>query len=299
MLDFPSGLRTGQNSASASFGFTIGASGVTAMNLVMGTKIIPLKIPANEKFVVDAVAGTVKATFTTAKSTAAVVYGQDPANKSIYHVLSETTTITAPTTTTAHGTEGYSFITTGSVVTGLQEVTTHKTTTTTQTLHVSPNAVFTGAVGSTITETSVQGNSIVTTTFVQPVANGLYVEQTHNITLIQAGTATTLLDIEPLDHLKLTLSGNSVTQIQALSRSGVATTITPHSGVAFQEVTAGDPRLVEETYTNGTHTTYKLFLQSSADGTYTEIAHGTGTSIDLVGINAQLSHIPAANLALI
>jgi hypothetical protein len=289
----------GEFGSSAGFGFTIGASGVTAMTLMLGTKTIPLTIPANETFVVDSVAGTVKATFTNTNSTAAVLYTQDAVNKSLYHVSSETTTITAPTTTTPYGTEGFNFIATGAVITGMQEVSTRNTTTTTHTLNVSPNAVFSGAVGATITETTVQGNSVAVTTFVQPVANGLYVEKSQSITLIQPGTATTLLDIEPSAHLNFTVAGNAVTQVQAISRSGVATTITPPTGVAFQEVTAGDPRFIEATFTWGTHTSYELFLLSTANGTYTEVAHGTGTAVDLVGINSQLSHVPAANLALI
>ncbi|HTR00429.1 MAG TPA: hypothetical protein VMH83_10580 [Candidatus Acidoferrum sp.] len=288
--------------------FTIGSTGVTGVSLVFGSKTIALKIPANETFSVDSTAGTVKATFTGTSATESILFTQDPST-SLYHVSSVTTTVTSPTTTTHFGTAGINFTTTGSAITGMQEVVTYNSagtgstsntsTTKTHTLAVSPDATFSGTVGGPVTETTVQGNTVTAVTFVQPAAGGLYVEQSETTTFIPAGSATTLLDVDPYDHLNLTISNNSVTQVQALSPNGTATTLTLHTGVAFQEVTAGNASFVEETITHGTHTSYVLFMQSSANGSYTEIAHGSGTTVDLVGINAQLSQIPAANLTLI
>ncbi len=299
MLDTISAQTTAAPNHSIGYGFTIGASGVTGINLVVGDRTIPLSIRANETYTVDSVAGTVKSTLTNSKAIETTVYSKDAVNPAVYHVLSKTTTLAAPTTTTAHGSDGYSFITTGGVITGMQEVTTHNTTTKTHAVHVLPTTVFSGTIGGTITGTSVEGNSIITTTYVQSVANGLYAEQSHSVTFIPAATATTLLNIEPDVHLNFAISNNAVTHVQVISPTGVATDITPHSGVAFQEVIAGNQRFIEETFTSGSHSSFKLFMQSTANGTYMEIAHGSGTTIDLVGINDQLSHVPAANLALI
>jgi hypothetical protein len=65
------------------------------------------------------------------------------------------------------------------------------------------------------------------------------------------------------------------------------------------EVTPGKTNFVKEVISHNNSTSYVLFFQSSANSSYTEIAHGTGSTIDLVGVQAQLNQLPAALLALI
>jgi len=40
--------------------------------------------------------------------------------------------------------------------------------------------------------------------------------------------------------------------------------------------------------TVGTHSAYEVFHDGNGDGIYTAVAHGTGTTVDLVGLKAQL-----------
>jgi hypothetical protein len=57
---------------------------------------------------------------------------------------------------------------------------------------------------------------------------------------------------------------------------------------------------VQETTTFGAHSAYEIFYEGSGSGgIYTEVAHGSGVSVDLVGLQAQLAQLPAAVSALV
>jgi hypothetical protein len=46
--------------------------------------------------------------------------------------------------------------------------------------------------------------------------------------------------------------------------------------------------------THGSQTSYVVFYEASGSGPYTEIAHGHGSSVDLVGLKAQLAQLPSS-----
>ena len=68
--------------------------------------------------------------------------------------------------------------------------------------------------------------------------------------------------------------------------NGAVVALTPNSYASYSQLAAG---YVLETITIGTHSSFELYHDGNGDGIYTAIAHGSGTSVDLVGIQAQLS----------
>jgi len=284
---------------SGTFGFTISGSSVTAMSAVNGTKSHALKIPANASFVASVVKGvaSVTETITQPKSTETIVYGAESATSTAFHIVSDTIVVAAPTTTLANGAvSGFQFTTTNGVITDVQLNSTYKGAT--HSVDAGPTgAVFAKNADGSVTETFVHGNSIEAITFVQPTGSTLYAIAKDATTFIPLGTATTALNVEPEDRLDITLTGNSVTGVQSVAPNGVKTTLKLPTGVVFQEVTAGDPSLIQEVVTHNGHSSYELFLKSTATGLYTEIAHGTGTTVDLVGVQTQLHQLPAGLLA--
>lgn len=279
------------------YGFAITGGQVTAMDQVFGTSAFSLNLPTNATFSVNTTANTITETLAGITSTETILYSAQPGNASLYQISQETTTITNPTTTTASGyTKGDAFTIVNGQVTAMQEVFSGTYFSSTETQQISPTTLF-SVNGTTVTETSIQGNAIETTTFTQPTGSSLYAVASESSTFILPGTATTLLSVNPNDRVDFTIgTSGTVTQVQAVSPNGILTTITPASNTTFSQISPG---FVQETVTAGTNSYYTLFYQGSTSTPYTEIAHGVGTTIDLVGVQAQLAHVPASLLSLL
>jgi hypothetical protein len=287
----------GENVTPQGFGFTITGGQVTAMDRVFGTSTFSLNLPSNATFSVDATANTITETLAGAHATETILYSAEPTNTSLYQISQESSTITNPSTTTVSGfTKGYAFTIANGQVTAMQEVFSNPFFSDTENQQISPTTLF-SVNGATVTEASIHGDTIETTNFTQPAGSTLYAIASESSTIVLPGTATTLLSVNPNDRADFTIgtSGN-VTQVQAVSTNGVITTITPGSNVAFSQISPG---FVQETITVGTNSYYSLFYQGSSSVPYTEIAHGVGATVDLVGIKAQLAEIPASLLSLI
>lgn len=277
------------------FEFTIANGQVTAMERVFGTRTVNLPLPSDATFAVAT--DTVTETITHSKSTDVITFTQNPSDASLYDVTSTTDTITTPTTTFSNGTtSGFSFTITNGTVTGVQAEWSNAAHSHSQNLPISPSASF--AVGSgTVTETLVFGNDVQSTTFVQPSGSTLYAVSSVTDTFIQPGSATTLLSVDPFQRDEFTINaGGTVTQVQSLSPKGTLTAITPNSHTAFTQLATG---FVEETQTYGVHSGYEVFYDGSGGGIYTEVAHGNGTTVDLVGLKAQLAQLPPMLEALV
>ncbi|HEY8023137.1 MAG TPA: hypothetical protein VIF60_01135, partial [Burkholderiaceae bacterium] len=222
-------LAWGRSVSPQGYEFTLGTSGqVTAMEYVYGTRTFDLKLPGNATFAADAAGGTVTETLTERNATEAIVYSAETSNSSLYQVTQESLTITTPSTTSPNGfVNGYSFTTTGDQVTAMQEVFGQSGNTHTHTLNSAPNTVF-SVSGSTVTETSIHGNAVETIQFVQPANSTLYAVGSETTSFITQGSATTTLSVNPYERAEFIIgTGGSVTQVQAVSPSGVATTFTP------------------------------------------------------------------------
>ena len=151
--------------------------------------------------------------------------------------------------------------------------------------------------GVLIYETFAAGNTVETIKFVQPTAGGPYAVASTSTSFILPGTATTALSVNAFDQLKFTIANGAVTAVAHVGATGTATTFTPDSHTTFKVLAPG---YVQETVTFGTHSSYEVFYAGSgAAGISTEVAHGSGTTVDLVGLQAQMSHLPANLMALL
>lgn len=287
----------GFSTAFQGYGFVVTNGQVTGMEGIFGTASINLPLPSNASFAYDATSNTITETLTGTTGMESIQYTATAANPALYQITQETTTITSPTTTTWWGgTEGFNFTSTNGQVTGIQEVFNAGAYSATENMQTSPSTVFSMS-GTTVTETSIHGNKVETTTYTQPAGSSLYAVAAETSDFILPGTATTALWVNPCDRANFTVDGSgNVTQVQAVSPTGVATTVTPGAADSFQQVAPG---YVQETITHGTNSNYVLFYENTSATVYTEVAHGSGTTVDLVGIQAQLAHVPTALLSLL
>ena len=285
------------SAGAAEYGFTVTNGQVTAMDRVFGTLTLPEHIPSDATFAVNATTGVITETLTGSTAVESVVYTPDAGTSGVYQVTQETTTFTNPSTTTPSGaTHGVSFTITGSTVTGMQEVVSFGNFSASETVSLSPLTLF-SVSGNTVTESTLQGNTIETNVYTEATGSTLYAKASDASTFILPGTSTTALDVNAHDQSNFTFdaSGN-VTQVQAVSANGVTTTLTFPSTVTFQQVAPG---FVQETMTEGTNSSFVLFYQGASSAPYTEIAHGSGSTVDLVGVKAQLAEIPTGLTALL
>ena len=272
--------------------FSITDGQVTAMQRVLGANTFNLKLPSNATFSVDQITNTVTETLTGSKVTETRQYTPDRVSTNLYHLTSETETVANPTTTNAKGnTSGYTFTITGGTVTGMQFEWGNASHTHTQNLRIPPASNF-SVNGTSVSETLIHGNTVETLNFVQSESAGLYAVASDNITFIQQGKSATPLSVNPFDQSKFILdaSGN-VEQVQHVRADGTATTVTPNSNTTYNLLAPG---YIIETVTHGANISFELYHDGNGDGIYTAIAHGSGTTVDLVGIQGQLS--PAADV---
>lgn len=267
------------------FEFTISNGTVTGMERVFGNKTIDLRIPSNATFSVGD--STVTETITGTLGNEVLQFVQDAGNTSLYHLASDTVTIANPTTTYDNGrTFGYAFTISDGSVTGEQITSGDATHTHTRTVSIPSTASFT-VDGDTVTETIVLGNVVESIEFVASGTAGLYAVASDTRTLIQAGSSATALFVNPCNRAEFTIdSSGNVSQVQAVLKDGTLKQITTDASTTYTQPEAG---YVIETQTHGRHTSYEVYHDGNGDGIYTEIAHGSGSTVDLVGLKAQLT----------
>jgi hypothetical protein len=274
--------------------FTISNGAVTGEQRVIGTQTFSLNLPSNATFTVNSATNSITETLTATGSSEVIQFAQNPANTALYNVTSETETITNPTITNANGsTNGYSFTISNGTVTGVQEVSSYTgyngvAHSNTESHTLSPTSTF-SVSGTTVTETSVQGNTIETLQFVASGTSGLYAVASETTTFVQVGSSTTPLNVDPFNRDEFTIANGAITQAQTVSATGTVTMIASNANITFSQLASG---FVQETVTNGTSSAYVVYYDGNSDGIYTAIAHGTGTTVDLVGLQTQLASAP-------
>lgn len=265
--------------------FTLSGGQVTAEQYLIGTHSFNLKPPTNASFAVDTGAATVTETLSGSKVIETLVYQADPLHAGLYQIASETETVSSPVTTGAGGkVHGYTFtLSSSGTVTAMQAVNgSHSVK-----LGLQPNTQFNvNSAGHSVTETLSQGNQLETMRFVSSDGS-TYALASDAISFVNPGTAATALWIAPYERDKFSIdSSGAVTQVQAVRANGTLLTLTPGSGVSYTQLAPG---YVSETVSSGGVSHYEVYHDGNGDGIYTEVAHGQGTSIDLVGLKAQIS----------
>ena len=269
------------------FNFTVTNGQVTGIARVIGSHSFNLNLPTDATFAVGS--NGITETRTGTQETTVRQFVADAATPSLYHVGSETTTIASPATTYGNGyTFGFGFTITNGSVTAEQITRGSTGHTHTNTVHIPPAASF-SVSGTTVTETVVHDNVVEQIKFAPVGSTGLYAIAADTKTFVQAGSATTLLDVESFERAKFTLdASNHVTQVQSVHIDGSVSNVTAHTGTTFTQLAPG---FVVETVTHGNHSSYEVFHDGNNDGIYTAVAHGTGTTVDLVGLKAQISAV--------
>jgi len=235
--------------------------------------------------------GSVTETITGTSQTTTLTYDLVSGSTSQYDLASETISFGAASS--AAPTISYAFTENGSTVTGITRTVTEGSHSFSASLSLNPTDVFTIGSG-TVSETSISGNSVETVTY--SGSGSSYSISSIATSFIPQGSATTALDVNPYDRVDFTISGGTVTAVSAVSASGTVTQLPSDSHVAYSLLATG---FVEEVVTHGSHTSYAVFYDASGSGTYTEVAHGNGSNVDLVGLKAQLAQLPGSLGALI
>lgn len=281
---------------SASYQFTLTNGQVSSVQWTVGPYSFSETPASNETFTVGG--GMVTDSIAYSNAVETVVFAQNSANPANYQIATDTITVANPSTTLSDGsTLSYSFTVSNGAVTAMQESYGNGNFSFNQSLSLIPDATFT-LNGNSVTETWVRGNAIETVTFVQSGGSGAYAVASETITSVPQGGAATQLDVHPFDRAQFGFdaSGN-VTAIARVDSAGTVTPLPLPGNAAFSQLAPG---FVEETVTwwNGS-SHYAVFYDASGSGTYTEVAHGSGTTVDLVGLKAQLAQLPSAQQMLV
>lgn len=260
------------------FKFTVANNQVTGVQVIWGSQSVDLNVPSNATFSIGT--NTITETLTGADSAKVITYSQDAGSTTLYDKTDVTTTFNHPSTSES----GFSFTITNGAVTSEQHIETQSGQT--ESVHIPLDAVFTIGTGS-ITEQVVKGNEVYTVTYTQPSGSSLYAVSSIEKGFVDGDSSTTQLDVNPQHRFEFTFdSSGNVTQAEHLDPQGALHLVSnPH--VSFTELAAG---YVEKVVTYGSATAYTVYYEGQAgNGIYTEVAHGSGATVDLAGLQAQVT----------
>ncbi|MCS0633168.1 hypothetical protein NX786_27920 [Telluria mixta] len=278
MRDHSPAGRLADELASGDVRFTISNGQVTGLEHVIGSRTIAAGPPADATFTVGT--GTVTETLTRGTATATLTYTVDADDAGLYHLTQEVRSFD----TTAATTPTYGFTVSGGAVTAMTQ--TFGTSGWAHSVAVGDLAasVFT-VEGSTVTETAIRGNTLATLRYTTTDGT-TYKLASETLTVVPVGTAQTALDVEPYERMRFTFDGATVSAAQSVKADGTAVDVHLGTTVAYALAAAG---YVVETITRGNHSYYEVFHDGNGDGIYTAVAHGQGTTVDLVGLQSQIT----------
>lgn len=258
--------------------FTISNGEVTGLEHVIGSRTVAAGLPADATFIVGD--GTVTETLTRGGATETLTWTADANDAGLYHLTREvrsfdTAAATSPT---------YAFTISGGAVTALTQ--TFGASGWTHAIAVADLAgsAFTLA-GDAITQMAVRGNTLEMLQYTT-TDGATYKLASATLSVIPSGTATTVLDVEPYERMRFTFDGATVSAAQVVKADGATEDVHTGATVTYAQVAAG---YVVETITRGAHTFYEVFHDGNGDGIYTAVAHGQGATVDLVGLQAQIT----------
>jgi hypothetical protein len=270
-----------------SYSFTIANGSVTGEDVIHNGHARAVTLSSSDSFTLGT--GTVTETVTLSNGTATLQYALESGSTTLYQEVGRSFTVTDATgALPGGGTDTFSFTLTGGAVTGESETVTFGSASWTHAVTAPSDAVFTVGTG-TITESWVSGDQIHSVTYAQ-LQNGTdYAVSTVSSSVIAQGTATTALDVRPGDKALFTIdSSGTVSAAQFIRPDGGTIGVTPDSHISFSELASG---YVEAIVGSGSHTHFVVYYDGAGSGTYTEIAHGGGSAVDLVGLKAQIAEL--------
>ncbi len=282
-------------SMAAGYQFTIADGQVTAEQVIRGPEAHSVPLSGSESFVVGA--GTVTETISSIVGTEILQFGLEPGSTSLYAITDKSFTIAQPSASLPDGgTLVYDFTVAGDAVTAETRTISHGDVSNTVAITPRSDALFAIGTGG-VTESWVEGNQVKSLTFVQPGGSGSYVVAAGSTGFIAQGGSATALNVEPENRATFTFDASgSVTSAAAVKTDGSIVALNPTSHISFTQLDTG---FVEESISWGNHSRYVVFYDGAGHGTYTEVAHGGGSVVDLVGLKAQLAELPSALATLV
>ena len=273
-----------------SYTFTITGGNVTGEDVVHNGHTHAVSLSSIDSFTVGT--GGVTETITLTSGTATIDYALESGSTTLYQVVGSSFTYTDPTGALPNGgTLTYDFTVSGSAVTGESETITLGSSTMTHAVTMPHDAVFTSGTG-TLTESWVAGDQVETVTYTQLKGGTSYVVSAVSSDLVLQGGATTALDVRADHQAMFTIdTTGAVTAADFVRPDGKIVSVTPDSHLSFTELAAG---YVEAVAGSGKHTHFAVYYDGAGSGTYTEVAHGSGSAVDLVGLKAQIAELPTA-----
>jgi hypothetical protein len=278
MRDHPPVGRLADELASGDVRFTISDGQVTGIEYVIGSRTIAAGLPAGATFTVGA--GTVTETLTRGTATATLTFTADATDAGLYHLTQEVRCFD----TTATNMPTYGFTVTDGAVTAMTQAFGSSGWTHSVAVADLAASVFMLA-GSTVTETAIRGNTLETLQFTTTDGT-TYKLASETLAVIPVGTAATALDVDPYERMRFTFDGDTVSAAQSVRADGTTVDVHLGSTVAYAQAAAG---YVVETITRANHSYYEVFHDGNGDGIYTAVAHGQGTTVDLVGLQSQIT----------
>jgi hypothetical protein len=278
MRDHPPVGRLADELATDDVRFTISDGRVTGIEHVIGSRTIATGLPSDATFTVGT--GTVTETLTRGTTTATLTWTADASGAGLYRLTQEVRSFDS----TAANTPTYGFTVTDGAVTAMTQ--SFGTSGWTHSVAVADLAASVFTVdGGTVTETAIRGNTLETLRFTTSDGS-TYKLASETFSVIPVGAAATALDVEPYERMRFTFDGATVTAAQSVKPDGTAVDVHLGTTVAYALAAAG---YVVETITRGSHTYYEVFHDGNGDGIYTAVAHGQGSTVDLVGLQAQIT----------
>lgn len=187
-------------------------------------------------------------------------------------------------TTAATSADGYKFTVTNGVVSGVAEVehgrTKNKLIKSYEQYQVD---------GANIVKSEAKGAWSELATYSDSNNDGIFqkVSEASVLNPVNATSSQIQAALYKCDHMKFTLDASgTVTSAIAISKNGIEfNAINPK--VSFTEQSG----FIVKTSTSFNSSKWEVFADGNADGIYTEVAHGSGAAVDLVGLSAQINPI--------
>jgi len=182
--------------------------------------------------------------------------------------------------------KGYQFAVANGSVSSVAEVE-HGVT---KTKYIKPYQTY-SVSGADVLKTESKGVFQEISRYTDGNADGIY-QKTSEATVLNVGAATTTLQLQKAlshsDHMKFDLDVSD----QVLSASHVLS----NGAVVNEPLNANTQFSVQngfmvEAVTAGTATRWEIFRDGNGDGIYTEVAHGLGPIVDLVGLATNLAAV--------
>jgi hypothetical protein len=228
-------------------------------------------------------AGTITETLIGSDATTVVVFVPDAGSTTHYHAADVSTTFTNLDKIKG----GFSFGMEGGLIASVQRIDVYGGQAEVVKIDLPLDVAFKSS-GDIVVEQYIKGSELDTIVFTRKAGSDLYVRESAEKTFIDPGSASTVLDVHPMDRMVFTFDAEGdVAKAKHMSAEGDLQKVTD-AHITFTRLSE-NPSFVEMVTTRGTQSSYVVYYEGqSGAGVYTEVAHGSGSTVDLAGLQSQV-----------